>query len=65
VIMHTGQGSEYTAPAVRTAGSAAIHGPARLRPVDNAVIEAWHPTLEFISRADRWISRAVSSVAAP
>jgi putative transposase len=54
VIMHTGQGSEYTAGMVR-------HACARLgirqsmgRPgsaLDNAVIESWHSTLEFELRA--------------
>jgi putative transposase len=47
VIMHTDQGSEYTAGLVRQA--CARPGSA----LDNAVIESWHSTLEFELRRSR------------
>lgn len=50
VIMHTDQGSEYTAKAFRTAcGRMAItQSMGRVgSALDNAVIESWHSTLEF------------------
>ena len=50
VIMHTDQGSEYTAGAFRTACSRLGIRQSMGRPgsaLDNAVIESWHSTLEF------------------
>jgi putative transposase len=50
VIMHTDQGSEYTARLVRTACSRLGIRQSMGRPgsaLDNAVIESWHSTLEF------------------
>jgi transposase InsO family protein len=50
VIMHTDQGSEYTAEAFRTAcGRCGIsQSMGRVgSALDNAVIESWHSTLEF------------------
>ena len=62
VIMHTDQGSEYTAKTFRAAcGRLQIRqsmgrvGSA----LDNAVIESWHSTLEFELRAlERFATRA-------
>jgi transposase InsO family protein len=50
VIMHTDQGSEYTARLVRTACRRLGIRQSMGRPgsaLDNAVIESWHSTLEF------------------
>jgi putative transposase len=54
VIMHTDQGSEYTAGTVRTACGRLGIRQSMGRPgsaLDNAVIESWHSTLEFELRA--------------
>jgi transposase InsO family protein len=50
VIMHTDQGSEYTARLVRAACTRLSIRQSMGRPgsaLDNAVIESWHSTLEF------------------
>jgi putative transposase len=54
VILHTDQGSEYTARTVRTACDRLGITQSMGRPgsaLDNAVIEAWHSTLEFELRS--------------
>jgi transposase InsO family protein len=54
VIMHTGQGSEYTAGTVRAACGRLGIRQSMGRPgsaLDNAVIESWHSTLEWELRA--------------
>jgi putative transposase len=54
VIMHTDQGSEYTAGVVRAACGRLGIVQSMGRPgsaLDNAVIESWHSTLEFELRA--------------
>jgi putative transposase len=64
VIMHTDQGSEYTAKTFRVActrlGIRQSMGRAGSA-LDNAVIEAWHSTLQFELRAlERFASRAAA-----
>ena len=54
VILHTDQGSEYTAGLFRPACERLQISQSMGRPgsaLDNAVIEAWHSTLEFELRA--------------
>jgi putative transposase len=54
VILHTDQGSEYTAGIIRAACSRLGIRQSMGRPgsaLDNAVIESWHSTLEFELRA--------------
>jgi transposase InsO family protein len=54
VIMHTDQGSEYTAALVRQACTRLGIRQSMGRPgsaLDNAVIESWHSTLEFELRS--------------
>jgi transposase InsO family protein len=54
VIMHTDQGSEYTAGLVRRACQRLGISQSMGRPgsaLDNAVIESWHSTLEFELRS--------------
>src|SRR5215831_16090589 len=54
VIFHTDQGSEYTAGATRAACTRLGICQSMGRPgsaLDNAVIEAWHSTLEFELRS--------------
>ena len=54
VIMHTDQGSEYTAAMVRQACTRLGISQSMGRPgsaLDNAVIESWHSTLEFELRS--------------
>ena len=54
VIMHTDQGSEYTAGLVRQACTRLGISQSMGRPgsaLDNAVIESWHSTLEFELRS--------------
>jgi transposase InsO family protein len=54
VVMHTDQGSEYTAGLVRAACGRLGIRQSMGRPgsaLDNAVIESWHSTLEFELRA--------------
>jgi putative transposase len=62
VIMHTDQGSEYTAGAFRAACARLGISQSMGRPgsaLDNAVIEAWHSTLEFeLRRVEHFATRA-------
>jgi transposase InsO family protein len=62
VILHTDQGSEYTAKAVRQACQRLGVTQSMGRPgsaLDNAVIEAWHSTLEFeFRRMEHFTARA-------
>ena len=62
VIMHTDQGSEYTAGVVRAACARLGISQSMGRPgsaLDNAVIEAWHSTLEFeLRRVEHFATRA-------
>ena len=54
VILHTDQGSEYTAETIRAACARLGIRQSMGRPgsaLDNAVIESWHSTLEFELRA--------------
>jgi putative transposase len=62
VILHTDQGSEYTAKAFRQACERLSVRQSMGRPgsaLDNAVIEAWHSTLEFeLRRLQHFATRA-------
>ena len=62
VILHTDQGSEYTAGLVRAACDRLGIRQSMGRPgsaLDNAVIESWHSTLEFeLRRLDRFATKA-------
>jgi putative transposase len=62
VIMHTDQGSEYTAGAFRRACQRLSVTQSMGRPgsaLDNAVIESWHSTLEFeLRRVEHFTTRA-------
>ena len=62
VIMHTDQGSEYTAGAFRAACARLGISQSMGRPgsaLDNAVIESWHSTLEFeLRRLEHFATRA-------
>jgi putative transposase len=64
VIMHTDQGSEYTAGLVRAACARLGIRQSMGRPgsaLDNAVIESWHSTLEFELRAlEHFATRAAA-----
>ena len=64
VIMHTDQGSEYTAKALRQACERLSVTQSMGRPgsaLDNAVIEAWHSTLEFELRSqEHFATRAAA-----
>ena len=64
VIMHTDQGSEYTAGLVRQACTRLGISQSMGRPgsaLDNAVIESWHSTLEFELRAvEHFTTRAAA-----
>ncbi|HEY1346056.1 MAG TPA: IS3 family transposase [Streptosporangiaceae bacterium] len=64
VIMHTDQGSEYTARAFRTACQRTGIAQSMGRPgsaLDNAVIEAWHSTVEFeLRRAEHFATKAAA-----
>ena len=64
VIMHTDQGSEYTARAFRAACQRCGIAQSMGRPgsaLDNAVIESWHSTLEFeLRRAEHFATRAAA-----
>jgi len=64
VIMHTDQGSEYTARAFRAACERVGIAQSMGRPgsaLDNAVIEAWHSTLEFeLRRMEHFSTRAAA-----
>jgi putative transposase len=62
VIMHTDQGSEYTAGAFRAACTRLSISQSMGRPgsaLDNAVIESWHSTLEFeLRRIEHFATKA-------
>jgi putative transposase len=62
VILHTDQGSEYTARALRAACERLSITQSMGRPgsaLDNAVIESWHSTLEFeLRRVEHFATRA-------
>jgi putative transposase len=62
VIMHTDQGSEYTAGTFRAACTRLGVTQSMGRPgsaLDNAVIEAWHSTVEFeLRRLEHFTTRA-------
>jgi len=64
VIMHTDQGSEYTAGLVRQACARLGISQSMGRPgsaLDNAVIESWHSTLEFELRSlEHFTTRAAA-----
>ena len=64
VIMHTDQGSEYTAGLVRAACGRLGIRQSMGRPgsaLDNAVIESWHSTLEFELRSlEHFATRAAA-----
>ena len=64
VIMHTDQGSEYTAGLFRAACQRLSVSQSMGRPgsaLDNAVIESWHSTLEFeLRRAEHFATRAAA-----
>ena len=64
VIMHTDQGSEYTAGLVRQACGRLAISQSMGRPgsaLDNAVIESWHSTLEFELRSvEHFATRAAA-----
>ena len=63
VIMHTDQGSEYTAGLFRAACQR-LDPQSMGRPgsaLDNAVIESWHSTLEFeLRRVEHYATRAAA-----
>lgn len=67
VIMHTDQGSEYTAGDFRDACTRCGMNQSMGRPgsgLDNAVIESWHSTLEFELRSlEHFTSRAQARTA--
>ena len=62
VILHTDQGSEYTAHSFRAACTRCGIRQSMGRPgsaLDNAVIESWHSTLEFeLRRLEHFATRA-------
>jgi putative transposase len=64
VIMHTDQGSEYTAAYFRAACQRLCISQSMGRPgsaLDNAVIESWHSTLEFeLRRVEHFATRAAA-----
>ena len=64
VIMHTDQGSEYTARAFQGACQRLSIAQAMGRPgsaLDNAVIESWHSTLEFeLRRMEHFATKAAA-----
>jgi putative transposase len=64
VILHTDQGSEYTAGRFRAACQRLGVSQSMGRPgsaLDNAVIEAWHSTLEFeLRRVDHFATKAAA-----
>jgi putative transposase len=64
VIMHTDQGSEYTADLFRAACQRLSISQSMGRPgsaLDNAVIESWHSTLEFeLRRLEHYPTRAAA-----
>jgi transposase InsO family protein len=67
VILHTDQGSEYTAGTFRTACARLGIRQSMGRPgsaLDNAVIESWHSTLEFELRSVRTFATKAEARAA-
>jgi len=64
VIMHTGQGSEYTARLFRAACDRLAISQSMGRPgsaLDNAVIESWHSTVEFeLRRVEHFATRGAA-----
>ena len=64
VIMHTDQGSEYTAAYFRAARQRLSISQSMGRPgsaLDNAVIESWHSTLEFeLRRLEHFATKAAA-----
>jgi putative transposase len=64
VIMHTDQGSEYTATYFRAACQRLSISQSMGRPgsaLDNAVIESWHSTLEFeLRRLEHYATKAAA-----
>jgi len=66
VIMHTDQGSEYTARLFRQACERLAISQSMGRPgsaLDNAVIESWHSTVEFeLRRLEHFATRAAARV---
>ena len=64
VIFHAGQGSEYTAAAVRAACARLSACQSMGRPgsaLDNAVIESWHSTVESgLRRIGHFATRAAA-----
>jgi transposase InsO family protein len=64
VVLHTDQGSEYTAGTVRAACDRLGVTQSMGRPgsaLDNAVIESWHSTLEFeLRRVEHFTTRAAA-----
>ena len=64
VILHTDQGSEYTAGLFRAACQRLSVSQSMGRPgsaLDNAVIESWHSTLEFeLRRVEHFATRAAA-----
>jgi len=64
VIMHTDQGSEYTAAHFRAACRRLSISQSMGRPgsaLDNAVIESWHSTLEFeLRRVEHYATKAAA-----
>jgi transposase InsO family protein len=64
VIMHTDQGSEYTARLFRQACERLSIAQSMGRPgsaLDNAVIESWHSTLEFeLRRVEHYATKAAA-----
>ena len=69
VIMHTDQGSEYTAALVRQACQRLGVSQSMGRPgsaLDNAVIESWHSTLEFELRSvEHFATKAAARARVP
>jgi putative transposase len=67
VVLHTDQGSEYTAGSFRAACERLGIAQSMGRPgsaLDNAVIESWHSTLEFELRSlQKFTTRAAARVA--
>jgi transposase InsO family protein len=67
VIMHTDQGSEFTAGLFRAACERLSISQSMGRPgsaLDNAVIESWHSTLEFeLRRIEHFATRAAARAA--
>jgi transposase InsO family protein len=66
VIMHTDQGSEYTAGTFRAACGRVGVTQSMGRPgsaLDNAVIESWHSTVEFeLRRVEHFATKAVARI---